>query len=425
MQRLAHPHVAFDVFDHHGTVVDEDADCEGKSTERHGIQGLPGQLDEQHRGDDGQRDGGEDDDGQPHVAQKQDDDQCRQPCRHAGAQQHAVQRRPDEYGLIEQSLHRDVFGEHGLDVGQRSAHPVDHCERRNTASFSDGHEGARRSIDRHGIGLHLKPVVDMRHIAHEHHPPVDLLDRESVDRFDHVRRIVHCERVILVTDLDVAGGQYDVLSLEGAAHIGCRQASRGQSRQIQIRHDHAGLAAIGVGNFGAMHDCEGRSYDVLPKIVELGVGQRLAREAQLDDGYVRRPVPEDQGRSDVGRHVFEDHQRAARQLRHGPGHIRTLVKIDLLDTDALIADGFDAGDIVDQRRQLPLVQRQDAVLNVLRAHAVVGPHHGHDRDVDLRKDVDRHSQCRANSHQGDQNQRGDNRIGSPQGSFNDGHGHSL
>ena len=55
------------------------------------------------------------------------------------------------------------------------------------------------------------------------------------------------------------------------------------------------------------------------------------------------------------------------------------------------------------------------------AHAVVGPHHGDDRNVDLRKDVDGHPQRRADPHEGDQNQHGDDRVRSLQGGFDDGH----
>ncbi len=75
-----------------------------------------------------------------------------------------------------------------------------------------------------------------------------------------------------------------------------------------------------------------------------------------------------------------------------------------LHADARVARGLDARDVIDQGGHLPLVQRQDAVLNVRRAHAVVGPHHADDRDVDFRENVDRHAQGGAHPQQGQENE---------------------
>ena len=53
MQRFAHRHVALDVFDDDRAVVNEDADRQRKAPQRHGVERLARELDEQHRGDDG------------------------------------------------------------------------------------------------------------------------------------------------------------------------------------------------------------------------------------------------------------------------------------------------------------------------------------------------------------------------------------
>ena len=75
MQWFTHGNMAFDVFDNHSAVVDENADRQGESTQGHGVQRLPGEIDEQYGGDDRQRNRRENDHGQPDVAQEQDDDQ--------------------------------------------------------------------------------------------------------------------------------------------------------------------------------------------------------------------------------------------------------------------------------------------------------------------------------------------------------------
>ena len=91
-------------------------------------------------------------------------------------------------------------------------------------------------------------------------------------------------------------------------------------------------------------------------------------------------------------------------------HVGALVQIDLLDADAVVAGRLDAADVVDQRGDLPLVQREDAVLDVQRAHPGIGPDDADDRDVDLRKDVDRHAQRRADAEHADHDHAGGDRV---------------
>jgi hypothetical protein len=86
------------------------------------------------------------------------------------------------------------------------------------------------------------------------------------------------------------------------------------------------------------------------------------------------------------------------------------VKINLLHTDAFITHGLDARNVVHQGSELPLVQSQYSILDVLRAHPVVRPNDRNYRDVYFREDIDGHAQSCADSHQGSQNENGDNRI---------------
>ena len=147
-----------------------------------------------------------------------------------------------------------------------------------------------------------------------------------------------------------------------------------------------------------MHDRKRRANDVLAQIVKFGIGQRFAGKAELDDRHIRGAIAQYQGRCNVRRHVLEHHQRAAGELRNRARHVGALVKVDLFHADAFVADGFDARNVVHQRGKLTLVQRQDAILDVLRAHAVIGPHDRHYRDVNLREDVHRHAQRRSDTH---------------------------
>jgi hypothetical protein len=111
----------------------------------------------------------------------------------------------------------------------------------------------------------------VRDIAHEHGATAYFLDRKAVDGFDDVWAVVHRQRVVFCPDLDVPRRQNDVLLLQSIAHIRRGHAARLKSLWIQVSHDDARLAAVGIGHLGAMHNCQRRSDDVLSQVVEFRV----------------------------------------------------------------------------------------------------------------------------------------------------------
>ena len=153
-----------------------------------------------------------------------------------------------------------------------------------------------------------------------------------------------------------------------------------------------------------MHHREVRPDDVLPQIIELGIGQRGAGKTQLDNRHGGGAVAQHHRGGNVGGHVLKYHQRAAGQLRYRGADIRAFVKVDLLYANALVAGGFDARDVINQRGHLAFMEREDPVLDVRGAHATVGPDDTDHRDINLRKNVDRHAQRRADAEQADQDQ---------------------
>ena len=74
------------------------------------------------------------------------------------------------------------------------------------------------------------------------------------------------------------------------------------------------------------------------------------------------------------------------------------------DADTVIAGCLDPFDVIDNGRKLTFVKRQNPVLDILRRHAVIGPDNGDDRNVDFRKDVDRHTRRGPDAEQRDQDQ---------------------
>ncbi len=256
--------------------------------------------------------------------------------------------------------------------------------------------------------------MDMGDVAHEDRAAVDLLDRQMVQRLDGVGAVIDRQGIILAADLGVAGGQDDVLVVEGGGDVGRGQAARVQRLLVEVGHDDARLAAIGRRHVGAMHDGEIGPDDVLAKIVELGVGQGGRGQGELDDRHVGGGISQHQRGRDAGRQIFQHHQRRGGDLADRLADVGARLQIDLLDADALIGGRFDARNIVDQGSHVALMQRQDAVLDVLGRHAVIGPDDADHRDVDLGENVDRHAERGPDPEQTDQDQAGHHRIGAPQ-----------
>jgi hypothetical protein len=86
------------------------------------------------------------------------------------------------------------------------------------------------------------------------------------------------------------------------------------------------------------------------------------------------------------------------------------MQIDFFDTDTIITGSLNARNIVHQRSHLPFVQRQDAVLDILGIHSVIGPDDADDWNIDFRENIDRHAQSGADAKQADQHQHRDDRI---------------
>ena len=144
---LALLQVVVDVFDRHRSVVDQDADGERQTAERHDVDGLAEGRQRDQREQDGKRDFREDDDRRTPAAQKQQDhdaDQCRGQHRLANDAEH---RGFDEDGLIAHGMEIEARGQALLDTRQQRFDPVDDIEGRRRSRLQDGHQHRARAID--------------------------------------------------------------------------------------------------------------------------------------------------------------------------------------------------------------------------------------------------------------------------------------
>ncbi len=246
--------MSFDVLDHHGPVIYENADGQGETAERHRVKRLASQIHHQHGGHDRHRNRCEDDQRQaPVTEEEQDHQRCKAGC-HQASHHDAVQCRLDKNRLVENRLDSHAFGQQPPYVGKVVPDAVNDGQGRDAPGLANGHQGAGCSVDRNGIGLHLIAIVNMGDVLNKDRAAIDLLDRKSIDGGDDIGTVVHRQRIVLAADFHVAGGQNDVLSLKGFGDVARRQAARVQRILVEVGHDDSGLATVRIGNFGPLHD---------------------------------------------------------------------------------------------------------------------------------------------------------------------------
>ena len=83
--------------------------------------------------------------------------------------------------------------------------------------------------------------------------------------------------------------------------------------------------------------------------------------------------------------------------------------------------GLDVLDVVDRGREAALVDRRDALADLLSRQPAVGPDDADDRNIDFRKDVGRHLQQHEGRCEENQQRHHQERVWPPQRNFNDPH----
>jgi hypothetical protein len=183
---LAMLHVAIDVLDRHGRIVDQDADRKSKATERHDIDGLAkhGKCGQRTQNRKRYRNG--DDDGRSPAAEKDQNHKPGERGRDHALAHDGADGRFDEVGLVPDELDGDARRKRGLDCRKARLDACNDVERGRRADLENGHQNALAPVELDDIGLRRRTVVDVGDVAHEHDRAVDHLDRKIVevrDRF--------------------------------------------------------------------------------------------------------------------------------------------------------------------------------------------------------------------------------------------------
>ena len=244
-------------------VVDHHPDGDHQPSEHHHVERRAGQVQDQDRGDQGQRDGDQTDEGGPPLEQQAGDDQHHQ----ADADQHGggqvVDRLLDERGRAEdRGVDRDV-GQARLHLVDRLLDPAGHLHRVGAAVLLHHQQEALAVVD-HGITDQRSGIDEhVAQIAHPHDPAVPLGDRD-------LRELVRILDRLNVPDVEPAVAGLDEAA--GADH-----------RAVGVL-EQAGLHGVGAG-----------VHDLLQADVVLGQLRRVDLDVAL-----RQPLAPDRDLGDAG-----------------------------------------------------------------------------------------------------------------------------
>ena len=410
-----------DVLDRDRAVVDQDADGERQTAQRHDVDGLaePGQRGQREQ--DGERDFDEDDDRRAPAAEKQQDHHADERRGQRGLADDAEHRGLDEDRLIADGVQIEARRQAFFDPRQQRFDAVDDAERRGRAGLEDGHQHRARSVDAHDIGLRRRALMHVGDVAHVDDRAVDLLHRQIVDLLEQDRAGIERDVPVELADLLVAGRQDQVLHRDGVDDVVGRDVVRLHRLLVEIDLHLQDLAAIGRGHRRAGDGGELRPDEVLPEVEQLHLRQLFARQRQLQDRHARGVVAQHVRRRDAGRQELEHRLRGRRHLRQRGGDVDVLLKEDLDDAVAVERLRLDVLDVADLGGQSALVVVDDAAGHVVRQQPVIGPDDADDRNVDVGKDVGRRQQRGADAEQGDDDREHDERIGTPERGENDPH----
>ena len=357
LERLAHREVPVDVLDLDGRVVHQDAHGQGQPAQRHRVDRVPERREDQDRDQDRERDRDRDDQGAPPAPQEQEDHQAGEGRGDGRLVEHPLDRMPDEDRLVEQEIRLQGVGEAPLDQRHRGLDPGDDVERGGPARFQDRQEAPALPVLVDDVGLHRRAIVHLGHVADVGRHAAGVTDRQVVELLDHVRAAVELDLVFPGPDLDRAGGEDQVLGVDGGRDVGRREVGRIERLGVEVDHDLSRLAPEREGDLGPLDGRQPGPDEVLAEVVELLLGEPLAADAHLEDRHVRCAVAEDQGGRDRGRQDSEDRVADRVHLRHGRLDLGPGLEIDLDHAHPGERLRLDVLDVVDRGGHRPLVDR--------------------------------------------------------------------
>ena len=251
-----------DVLDGDGGVVDQDADGERQTAERHDVDGLAQQRKAGQRRQDRERDRERDDQGRAPAAKEQQDHHPGQRCRDHAFLDDAGHRVGNENRLIAHRRQLQAARKRLRNRRQQVLDAVDDVQRRTCARLHDGQQHGAGAVDVNGVDLRRAAVMHVGDVAHIDDGAVDGFHGKIVEGFDRFRRVVQVDGIFVGADLLGSDRRDQVLQRERVDDVVRGNAVLMQSLLIEIGLDLAHLAAERKRQGSPRNRCQCRADEI-------------------------------------------------------------------------------------------------------------------------------------------------------------------
>ncbi|MCG3163611.1 MAG: hypothetical protein JMDDDDMK_05050 [Acidobacteria bacterium] len=292
--------------------------------------------------------------------------------------------------MIELEADLDVFGHERLEARQLGFDAVDDFQRRSFGAFGDRDVNRASAIDQSVAGQNVAAIFDHADIAHVNIRPAACADRQIGQLTNVAHDAVHRRQPIQIARAHVARRQNRVARRDGFGHFFRRHRKRTQTIRVNANDDRALVAAERRGRRHARQSREGRTHAEEREVLNFGHAARLAGKDELADGHAARVESHHERIDRARRHERFRPFNVGDDLRQRLAHISARMKEEFEQRDVLNRTRFDvldAGDV----EEVIFVIRSEKALHLRRIHSAVRLRDVDHRQIEIRKDVHRHS----------------------------------
>ncbi len=263
----------------------------------------------------------------------------------------------------------------------------------------------------HDALLRRRAVEHVTDVTDEDGRAADRLDRQIVQLFDGLGRVVQLHGILQRTDLGRAGRQDLILRSDRRLDVLRGQALGLEGPGIQVDLDLADPPAIGIGDGRPRDGAEQGAHDVHRLVQHLLLRLGRARGRQLQDRNGGGVVVQDQRRGRARRKLLQHRLGDGGHLSRGGADVDARLEVDLDDAHPRQRLALDVLDVVDRQRQGTLIGRDDPAGHFVRGKPVVAPSHADHRHADVGEDVGRRPQRRQRTDDQDEQRQNDKGVG--------------
>ena len=297
--------MADDVFEHHDRVVHDEADREGEGEQRDVVDA---EAEEVHHAEgaedgDGHRDAG--DDRRGGRAEEQEDHEHDQHDGEHEGEFDVVDGVADGERFVAEDLEVDGGGQLGAEGGEQFLDAVDDFDRVGAGLaldrqgdgargfFPGGEGGVLHAVDEPlvepAVGFFVFDAVgDVGDVGEADGGAVAVADDDLAEALGALELAGGDEGGGLVRAVEGAGGEVDVVGVEGGADLVDADAAGGEGARIEADAHGVFLRAEDVDLRDAVNRGDALGEDGLGVFVDLGEGQGRRREREEEDGVLRR-----------------------------------------------------------------------------------------------------------------------------------------